>query len=144
MSKLCQSLETHNIVKQGENLGRNGIDTTPSDVRSAPEAPVEVQSESTSLPVDTKAEGGSSKASASKPLPRETGDDIGFGSPVPLSAEAVRVITNLRNLKVSRYSLCIHVDLSHTHFYRMKKRIGVDGETSCSKPRVNFTLIISY
>ena len=111
MSKLCQSLETHDIIKQGENLGRNGIDTTPSDVRSAPEAPAEVQCESTSLPVDTKAEG-SSKPSASKPLPRETGDDIGFGSPVPLSAEAVRVITNLRNLKVSSSCLCIQCRIS--------------------------------
>lgn len=35
-----------------------------------------------------------------KPLPRETGHDIGMGSPVPLSAEAVNVITKLRNMKV--------------------------------------------
>ncbi|EIM80852.1 pseudouridine synthase [Stereum hirsutum FP-91666 SS1] len=34
-----------------------------------------------------------------KPLPRETGHDIGMGSPVPLSAEAVNVITKLRNMK---------------------------------------------
>ena len=33
-------------------------------------------------------------------LPRETGHDIGMGSPVPLSLEAVRVITRLRNQKV--------------------------------------------
>ena len=33
-------------------------------------------------------------------LPRETGKDIGMGSPVPLSAEAVGVITRLRNMKV--------------------------------------------
>jgi len=32
-------------------------------------------------------------------LPRETGKDIGMGSPVPLSAEAVSVITRLRNMK---------------------------------------------
>ncbi|KAK7691907.1 hypothetical protein QCA50_005312 [Cerrena zonata] len=87
----------------GENLGRNGIDTTPSDVRSAPEVPAELQAAKSetsqpesSLPVNTEAEGGSSKTKA---LPRETGDDIGYGSPVPLSAEAVKVITNLRNLK---------------------------------------------
>jgi hypothetical protein len=36
----------------------------------------------------------------SKLLPRETGHDIGMGSPVPLSAEAVGVITRLRNMKV--------------------------------------------
>lgn len=38
--------------------------------------------------------------SQSRPLPRETGKDIGMGSPVPLSAEAVEVITRLRNMKV--------------------------------------------
>lgn len=35
-----------------------------------------------------------------KLLPRETGHDIGMGSPVPLSLEAVGVITRLRNQKV--------------------------------------------
>ena len=39
--------------------------------------------------------------SVPKRLPRETGEDIGMGSPVPLSQEAVQVITNLRNMKVS-------------------------------------------
>lgn len=34
-----------------------------------------------------------------KLLPRETGEDIGFASPVPLSAQAVKVITALRNMK---------------------------------------------
>ncbi|KAJ1306110.1 hypothetical protein OPQ81_010821 [Rhizoctonia solani] len=33
------------------------------------------------------------------PLPRETGTDIGMSSPVPLSAEAVGIITRLRNEK---------------------------------------------
>ena len=32
-------------------------------------------------------------------LPRETGEDIGLASPVPLSAEAVKVIMALRNMK---------------------------------------------
>ena len=32
-------------------------------------------------------------------LPRETGEDIGFASPIPLSAEAVKIITALRNMK---------------------------------------------
>ena len=36
-----------------------------------------------------------------KRLPRETGEDIGMGSPVPLSKEAVQVISKLRNMKVS-------------------------------------------
>ncbi|KAI5831254.1 pseudouridine synthase [Schizophyllum commune Tattone D] len=36
---------------------------------------------------------------ARKLLPRETGEDIGMGSPVPLSSEAITVITNLRNMK---------------------------------------------
>jgi tRNA pseudouridine synthase 9 len=34
-----------------------------------------------------------------KLLPRETGEDIGFASPVPLSAEAVKIIMALRNMK---------------------------------------------
>ncbi|CCM01282.1 uncharacterized protein FIBRA_03331 [Fibroporia radiculosa] len=34
-----------------------------------------------------------------KLLPRETGHDIGMGSPVPLSADMVGVITRLRNMK---------------------------------------------
>ncbi|KAF8608386.1 pseudouridine synthase [Ceratobasidium sp. AG-I] len=33
------------------------------------------------------------------PLPRETGTDIGMSSPVPLSSEAVGIITRLRNMK---------------------------------------------
>jgi hypothetical protein len=32
-------------------------------------------------------------------LPRETGEDIGFASPIPLSAEAVKIIMALRNMK---------------------------------------------
>ncbi|KIJ15658.1 hypothetical protein PAXINDRAFT_180656 [Paxillus involutus ATCC 200175] len=39
------------------------------------------------------------KSNAKKLLPRETGQDIGMGSPVPLSAEAVQIITRLRNMK---------------------------------------------
>ena len=38
---------------------------------------------------------------ASPLLPRETGHDIGLGSPVPLSLEAVGIITRMRNQKVS-------------------------------------------
>ena len=43
-------------------------------------------------------------AVARKLLPRETGEDIGMGSPVPLSSEAITVITNLRNMKVGIWS----------------------------------------
>ena len=41
---------------------------------------------------------------ARKLLPRETGEDVGMGSPVPLSSEAITVITNLRNMKVGIWS----------------------------------------
>jgi hypothetical protein len=39
------------------------------------------------------------KTATPKLLPRETGKDIGMGSPVPLSQELVGVITRLRNMK---------------------------------------------
>jgi len=42
----------------------------------------------------------SAEGEGPKRLPRETGEDIGMGSPVPLSKEAVGVITRLRNMKV--------------------------------------------
>ena len=47
-----------------------------------------------------------------KQLPRETGHDIGMGSPVPLSAEAVGVITRLRNMKVSSLERQVAPDLT--------------------------------
>lgn len=46
--------------------------------------------------------GGAETVEAPKILPRETGHDIGLGSPVPLSSEAVGVITQLRNQRVSQ------------------------------------------
>ena len=42
----------------------------------------------------------SSDRSRQRLLPRETGEDIGMCSPVPLSGEAVGIITRLRNKKV--------------------------------------------
>lgn len=49
-----------------------------------------------------------------KLLPRETGHDIGMGSPVPLSAEAVGIITRLRNMKVRIYSVaCTNSGLTY-------------------------------
>ncbi|KDQ56299.1 hypothetical protein JAAARDRAFT_690247 [Jaapia argillacea MUCL 33604] len=65
----------------GDKLGKGGIDLTPSDSRLAPIPPSEA------------------RARLQKLLPRETGHDIGMGSPVPLSAEAVGIITRLRNMK---------------------------------------------
>ena len=74
-----------------------------------------------------------------KLLPRETGQDIGMGSPVPLSGEAVAIITRLRNMKVSqaRYD----ADGSDILF-RMNLRIGVAGETSFSVRRSLYGLPI--
>lgn len=81
---------------QGENLGKGGIDLTPSDERSAALPPPELPDSSDGL---TRSEA-TSQVNGGKLLPRESGHDIGMGSPVPLSKEAVEVITRLRNLKV--------------------------------------------
>ncbi|KAL7277696.1 hypothetical protein ACG7TL_008629 [Trametes sanguinea] len=95
----------------GENLGKGGIDITPSEERSAPQAPSQFQFDAASNPeslhkgtdVHPVQAGGGSDGESDKPrpklLPRETGHDIGMGSPVPLSAEAVGIITRLRNMK---------------------------------------------
>ncbi|PPQ98363.1 hypothetical protein CVT26_013619 [Gymnopilus dilepis] len=83
----------------GEKLGRGGIDITPSDAREAPAPPAHLQNlvESQGSPESLSNEVRS--AGLAKRLPRETGEDIGMGSPVPLSQEAVGVITRLRNMK---------------------------------------------
>lgn len=86
-------------------MGKGGIDVTPSTEREAPAPPSHLQAlvdtqgspETLGLPTDA-----SNPVSSVKKLPRETGEDIGMGSPVPLSSEAVGVITRLRNMKVSR------------------------------------------
>ncbi|KAJ7935387.1 pseudouridine synthase [Mycena leptocephala] len=91
----------------GEGLGKGGIDTTPSDQRAAPAPPphLELQTEATGNPESlTKVIPRSETSEVplapySKLLPRETGEDIGMGSPVPLSSQAVEVITRLRNMK---------------------------------------------
>ncbi|KAJ3549471.1 hypothetical protein NMY22_g869 [Coprinellus aureogranulatus] len=103
----------------GEKVGKGGLDLAPSDERSAPAAPEHLKAlteqfgSPESLAKDTgkeesqagEIEGASEEGKeAEKPvkpklLPRETGEDIGMGSPVPLSAEAVGVITRLRNMK---------------------------------------------
>ncbi|EAU91801.1 tRNA-pseudouridine synthase [Coprinopsis cinerea okayama7 len=89
----------------GKKCGKGGIDTTPSNERSAPAPPPHLQAltecvgSPESLSKDASPANGDSAAPRPKLLPRETGDDIGMGSPVPLSAEAVGVITRLRNMK---------------------------------------------
>lgn len=105
------------FVYQGKNIGKGGIDLTPSDDRAAPEAPPQFQFNNPDESPESLSNKPSSIANASsaaeplssaqpspagkKPMPRETGHDIGMGSPVPLSAEAVQVITRLRNMKVN-------------------------------------------
>ncbi|KAJ7647879.1 hypothetical protein FB45DRAFT_210377 [Roridomyces roridus] len=84
----------------GERLGKGGVDTTPSDDRAAPAPPPHLASitEENGSPESVTKTSAQTPAYA-KLLPRETGEDIGLGSPVPLSSEAVGVITRLRNLK---------------------------------------------
>lgn len=86
-------------------MGRGGIDITPSDLREAPAPPAHLKDliDTSGSPESlTNSEAEAVSAEATKLLPRETGDDIGMGSPVPLSQQAVEVITKLRNMKVSR------------------------------------------
>ena len=99
----CYQSFTRKKSDQGENLGKGGVDLTPSDERSAPLPPSELPESSDKL---TRSEA-TPRVNDGKLLPRETGHDIGMGSPVPLSKEAVEVITRLRNLKVRGHSpLC--------------------------------------
>jgi tRNA pseudouridine synthase 9 len=86
-------------------VGRGGIDIRPSDLREAPAPPAHLKdliATSGSPESLAKSEADAVSAEAPKLLPRETGDDIGMGSPVPLSQQAVEVITKLRNMKVRR------------------------------------------
>lgn len=107
------------IVLQGDKIGRGGLDVTPSDERAPPvfpdallersgaqtpnsayTAPTVVASISDpDVEADRAAEDSVTPPSPPKLLPRESGLDVGMGSPVPLSAEAVGVITRLRNMK---------------------------------------------
>ena len=100
-TELLRVTKTHIVDFQGENLGKGGVDVTPSDERSAPLPPSELPASSDRL---TRSDA-VSQVNGGKLLPRETGHDIGMGSPVPLSKETVEVITRLRNLKVWGYSL---------------------------------------
>lgn len=94
---------------QGEQMGVGGIDVTPSDFRQAPAPPSHLKElvDSGGSPESLSKDGPHMPNEATtKLLPRETGDDIGMGSPVPLSQQAVGVITNLRNMKVSQNTDC--------------------------------------
>lgn len=113
------SLGTHH--SSGPKLGRGGIDLTPSSERIAPIPPPKLSKQAV---VATNAADMATKneylgrTNVMPPntfhqeavavlngepervlLPRETGEDIGYASPVPLSVEAVKVIMALRNMK---------------------------------------------
>lgn len=97
------------VLFQGANVGKGGIDTTPSEERAAPAPPehLKSQTEAEGSPESlTKDNTDQESTIANKLLPRETGDDIGMGSPVPLSNQAVTVITRLRNMKVCQEFQC--------------------------------------
>lgn len=120
---------------QGDNLGKGGVDLIPSDERSAPLPPSKLPESSDRL---TRSDA-VSRINGGKLLPRETGHDIGMGSPVPLSKETVEIITRLRNLKVRGYPSshlsCMGMLTSPS---RMKMKIGAAGGMSSSKPRVHW------
>ncbi|KAF9021528.1 pseudouridine synthase, partial [Hymenopellis radicata] len=81
----------------GVGLGKGGVDLVPSEERSAPAPPEHLKDQ---VDLDGSPESLSKDEEAgSKLLPRETGQDIGMASPVPLSSEAVGIITRLRNMK---------------------------------------------
>lgn len=145
------------LRKQGKKLGKGGIDLVPSDERSAPLPPPEFEDSTAEgryrLSEDQKTASEQRKKKAQtragnpawrtkeesteltvdhdgKPpelLPRETGHDIGMGSPVPLSLEAVGIITRLRNQKVGLHILSVH-NYEYSKVARMKMKIGADGE----------------
>ncbi|KAH9923007.1 pseudouridine synthase [Amylocystis lapponica] len=102
----------------GSQLGKGGVDLTPSEERTAPRAPAQFSFDSADNPESLShshvqdnesigrrtVDAGEEELDAvqmtrQKLLPRETGHDIGMGSPVPLSAEMVGIITRLRNTK---------------------------------------------
>lgn len=97
-------------------------------------------------PLSTTLKEGFVIAEVAKPklLPRETGHDIGMGSPIGLSLEAVGVITRLRNMKVT-FFVPKSCTLNFEHFrndcsVRMKMKIGAAGEMLSFAPRVPFRL----
>jgi hypothetical protein len=147
-------------VMQGEKGGRGGLDSTPSDEREAPEIPEHLRP-NTSLDAGEAlalaiGEGISPAVEAvqkqdpmvegeKRPtlLPRETGEDIGMGSPVPLSKEAVGVITKLRGMKVRSRPSFLHLLVrSPVLVRRMQKTTIPAGKTSYSAPRHHSFLLM--
>lgn len=114
------------------------MDVIPCEHRAAPAPPAHLLSDNSPEALNLKPSNDTDSPSLltseeesnarAKLLPRETGHDIGMGSPVPLSSEAVEIITKLRHMKVS--------DSKHEQVCdalienRMKTRIGVAGEMS--------------
>lgn len=157
-SSICNRSRITVFCKQGKKLGKGGIDLVPSDERSAPLPPPEFEDSTAEgryrLSADQKKVAEQRKKKAQlrvgnpawrtkeesteltvdhdgKPpelLPRETGHDIGMGSPVPLSLEAVGIITRLRNQKVSMQSFHAHHFNKRTFdYFRTKTKTGVVG-----------------
>ena len=78
-------------------------------------------------------------------LPRETGHDIGLGSPVPLSREAVSIITRLRNQKVLSYFTRSLSSLTYADLGRGRRLGSMAGccfpSKGCSFPRRHRTSV---
>jgi len=93
----------------GVNLGKGGVDVIPCKHRAAPAPPAHLLSDNSPEALNLKPSNDTDSPSLltseeesnarAKLLPRETGHDIGMGSPVPLSSEAVEIITKLRHMK---------------------------------------------
>ncbi|KAG1737942.1 pseudouridine synthase [Suillus occidentalis] len=93
----------------GANLGRGGVDVIPCEHRAAPAPPAHLLSDNSPEALNLKPFDNTNTSlllaseeesdARVKLLPRETGHDIGLGSPVALSSEAVEIITKLRNMK---------------------------------------------
>lgn len=92
------------VRSQGKNGGKGGVSLEPS--LSAPADiyfPAGRHQPNPHAPPPQEPVAGASADPVQQPprsrLPREDGTDIGISSPVPLSSEAVSVITKLRNMK---------------------------------------------
>ncbi|KAG1824488.1 pseudouridine synthase [Suillus subaureus] len=93
----------------GTNFGKGGVDVIPCDHRAAPAPPAHLLSDNSPEALNLKPSHDTNSPllltseeendTRAKLLPRETGHDIGMGSPVLLSSEAVEIITRLRNMK---------------------------------------------
>ena len=103
---------------------------TPSTDRDVPAPPPHLQALTEAQGSPETLGNTASSTSVNKRLPRETGEDIGMGSPVPLSSEAVGIITRLRNMKVNPlFSLYLGTCFLTFLKYRTRTRTGVDGGT---------------